>query len=167
MKMLVIGVLAVIAIKYVTRPKLTNDELLYLNGGAMSRVNRGIRNNNPLNIKEGNNWQGESDTNIDPVFEEFEHPKYGFRAGAKLLRNYEKLYGLNSVRGIISKFAPSSENHTENYITFVAKELGVNSENTLNLWDDDLLARMLHAMSIMENGRHYSLSEAKKGVELA
>jgi len=133
----------------------------------MTRVNRGIRNNNPLNIKEGNNWQGERTDNIDPVFEEFEHPKYGFRAGAKLIRNYEKFYGLNSVRGIITKFAPSSENDTENYIAFVAKEIGTNSSNTLNLWDDELMAKMIHAMSIMENGRHYSLSDARKGVALA
>ncbi|HAS8492972.1 TPA: structural protein, partial [Vibrio vulnificus] len=42
---------------------------------------RGIRNNNPLNIRKGNDWQGESILNTDSEFEVFKHHKFGFRAG--------------------------------------------------------------------------------------
>ena len=33
------------------------------------KVPRGIRNNNPLNIRKGNNWQGERHPQTDPAFE--------------------------------------------------------------------------------------------------
>ena len=35
-------------------------------------VPRGIRNNNPLNIRKGNNWKGERPNQTDKAFEEFE-----------------------------------------------------------------------------------------------
>ncbi len=128
---------------------------------------RGVRNNNPLNIKRGNDWNGETDIPKDPVFESFKEPKYGFRAGAKLLRNYQNIYGLNTTRELITRFAPYNENHTDNYISFVSGELGVSENEPLNLSDDKLLAKMIHSMSKMESGHGaFSLSQAKAGVSL-
>ena len=49
---------------------------------------RGIRNNNPLNIRKGNNWQGEISPQSDKEFEQFESMTMGVRAGMKILRNY-------------------------------------------------------------------------------
>ncbi len=128
---------------------------------------RGVRNNNPLNIRVGNDWQGEAIISKDAEFETFKHAKYGFRAGAKLLRNYQNRYGLVTVRDIIHRFAPPNENDTKNYSGFVADKIGVSEDAPINLADSELLARMLHAMSIMEVGRHYSLDDAREGVAIA
>lgn len=132
-----------------------------------TKTPRGIRNNNPLNIRIGNNWQGEAAISKDAEFETFSHPKYGFRAGAKLLKNYQNWYGLNTVQSIIHRFAPPNENHTDNYVAFVASQMGVNPNQPVNLSDNATLTRMIHAMSIMEVGRHYTLEDAAQGVALA
>ena len=86
---------------------------------------RGIRNNNPGNIRHGAKWQGlkENSRDLDPAFCVFKNPIYGIRALAKGLLNYKKLYGLNTVRSIISRYAPPNENQTLAYIQSVAKPL--------------------------------------------
>ncbi|MCG9628568.1 structural protein [Vibrio mediterranei] len=134
-----------------------------------SQLNRGVRINNPLNIRiSGNAWTGKVTPSRDKAFETFSDPKYGFRAAAKLIRNYQNLYGLNTLSGIIHRWAPQSDNNdTENYIQFVADNVGVNPNTTLNLYDDAFMARLIHAMSIMEVGRYYSLNDAAQGVALA
>ncbi len=66
-----------------------------------SQLNRGIRNNNPLNIRISNNaWTGKVTPSKDKAFETFSHSKYGFRAATKLIRNYQNLYGLNTLQGL-------------------------------------------------------------------
>ncbi|EGQ8484468.1 structural protein [Vibrio parahaemolyticus] len=134
-----------------------------------SQLNRGIRINNPLNIRiSGNAWTGKVTPSKDKAFETFSDSKYGFRAAAKLIRNYQNLYGLNTLSGIIHRWAPASDNNdTDNYIQFVAGKLGVNRNAPLNLYDDAFMARLVHTMSIMEVGRYYSLSDAAEGVALA
>ncbi|MDN3697783.1 structural protein [Vibrio cortegadensis] len=128
---------------------------------------RGIRNNNPLNIRKGNDWQGETSFSRDAEFESYTHHKYGFRAGAKTLRTYQRAHGLDNLNEIINRFAPPVENDTKNYAQFVAKQVGVGVNESINLNDDQLLAKVLHSMSIMEVGRHYSFSDAMQGVKLA
>lgn len=134
-----------------------------------SQLNRGIRNNNPLNIRISSNaWTGKVTPSKDKAFETFSDSKYGFRAAAKLIRNYQNLYGLNTLSGIIHRWAPASDNNdTDNYIQFVSSKLGVNRNAPLNLYDDAFMARLVHTMSIMEVGRYYSLSDAAEGVALA
>lgn len=147
---------------------LTVAALFMWGGTTLMTSTRGVRNNNPLNIKRGNNWNGETDIPKDPVFESFKEPKYGFRAGAKLLRNYQQWYGLNTTRELISRFAPHSENDTNNYVSFVAGRLGVSESDSLDLSDDETLTDLIYAMSIMESGHGaFSRSQAKSGVRLA
>lgn len=88
-------------------------------------VSRGIRNNNPANIKlSSDRWQGQ----IPPcdckekVFCCFYSIDFGIRALIVLLHNYI-IKGYDTPRLIISRFAPSSENHTENYINYVCSYL--------------------------------------------
>lgn len=82
---------------------------------------RGIRNNNPFNIKRSrHNWIGK-ETRIDgfdPVFEQFSTIELGCRAGLKLLINYVAR-GFDTPTKIIQRFAPTSENNTSNYIYFI------------------------------------------------
>ncbi|WP_159739257.1 structural protein [Vibrio atypicus] len=151
------------------------DVLQDIKQGVDSVVNsvikpRGVRANNPLNIESNanNNWVGKVSPSVDKRFETFQAPEYGFRAGAILLRNtYQGRYGLESIRELIHKFAPSHENDSDNYANFVAKQLNVSPDAPINLQSDGTLARMIHAMSIMEVGRHYTLEQAQQGVQMA
>lgn len=87
---------------------------------------RGIRNNNPGNLRRnGVDWQGLRQIQTDHDFYQFVNAKYGIRALAKLLINYDKKYGLDTVEKILNRYAPSYENDTSAYARFVASKLGV------------------------------------------
>lgn len=135
---------------------------------AKADLPRGVRNNNPLNLRVGNNWQGELSVNTDGAFEQFVSTAYGFRAAAKTIRTYQSKHGLMTINDIIGRFAPPNENDTRNYAQFVAGKMGISKHATIDLRHDDaLLAELLHYMSIMEVGRHYSYTDAFIGVSLA
>lgn len=75
-------------------------------------MTRGIRNNNPLNIRYAcNNWLGKvpKDNKKDPTFEEFTTMYYGFRAAILLIQTYIIKYGCNTITKIITRWAPSSD----------------------------------------------------------
>lgn len=86
---------------------------------------RGIRNNNPGNIRHGANWLGlnPNGRNIDSGFCVFTAPVYGIRALAKVLVNYKRIYGLNTVRQIVNRYAPPNENQTTAYMDFICAML--------------------------------------------
>ena len=86
-------------------------------------VPRGIRNNNPLNIRIGNTWLGERRNPTDNQFEEFDSMKYGYRAAFCILRRYIRRYHLDTVAKIISTWAPASENNTLKYIDTVCASM--------------------------------------------
>ena len=128
---------------------------------------RSVRNNNPLNIKESADWSGERSLNLDPIFEEFQSVEYGFRAGYIILLQYLER-GDNTIEKIINKWAPSGtdeENHTSNYIDYVADKMQV---SPLDYIAPSMLPRLMLAMSVFEgsNGA-FSLGQAVGGAELA
>lgn len=131
---------------------------------------RGVRHNNPLNIRESKGdktqWEGEAVLDHDKAFEEFKSPVYGFRAGARILRSYQR-QGIRNLTGVINRFAPSHENDTKAYIANVSKWAKVSPIEVLDFNNDALLARILHAMSRMEVGNYYGVEMARKGVALA
>ncbi len=74
----------------------------------------------------------------------------GTRAGFKNLANYFSRDGLDTVREIISKWAPTSENPTSSYIAFVAGQLGVSPDQGLRY---DVHSRsLIKAMTRFEAG---------------
>lgn len=88
----------------------------------MTYIPRGIRNNNPFNIKKTQiSWLGEVHPGTDNVFEQFVSLPHGLRAGIVLLKNYIQ-NGYDTVEKIISRFAPSCENDTYKYISYVVSE---------------------------------------------
>jgi hypothetical protein len=120
-------------------------------------VPRGIRLNNPGNIKESpgdkTQWQGERATDDDPVFEEFVSPEAGIRALARILLGYQRRYGLNTVAGIINRWAPGCENDTGSYIAHVAARLGVAPDQAIDLTKADTMAGLVEAIIRHENGQ--------------
>lgn len=119
----------------------------------MQNLTRGERNNNPGNIrKSAIFWRGETAGN-DRGFESFDKPEDGIRAIAVLVQNYQKKYGLNTVRGIINRYAPPTENNTSAYVAAVASALDVSPDAALNLSDPDTLLALVTAIIKHENGR--------------
>lgn len=128
---------------------------------------RGFRNNNWLNIRiSNNNWQGKIANNTDGQFEQFETPELGIRAATRNIRTYGQR-GLQTVKDIISTWAPASENNTASYIQNVASRMGVDSNQTLDLNDTDTMVKLISAMTISENGRAGDESIIRRGVEMA
>lgn len=113
---------------------------------------RGIRNNNPLNIRVGNHWIGEVEKPTDKEFEQFTDIIWGLRAGFILLRRYIMLYGLKTVHDIISRWAPASENNTSNYIKLVSTSMGVGILDELLFEDEETMIRLVSAMCLVECG---------------
>ena len=123
----------------------------------MMKQSRGIRNNNPGNIdyNKNNNWRGQTGIEtgaINPRFAKFDTPENGIRALAKLLLNYQRLHKLNTVRGIINRWAPPVENITSAYVAACARALGVAAGEVINLSDRRLLKLLTVAIIRHENG---------------
>ena len=133
------------------------------------RPPRGIRNNNPGNIRHGQNWQGLNldGRNIDPAFCVFKSPVFGIRALAKVLMNYKKIHGLNTVRQIISRYAPPNENQTKAYIQTVAQQIGVYPDTVIDIEERGILTVFIKAVIRMENGiQPYSDEVIQQGIDL-
>lgn len=120
----------------------------------MESLIRGERNNNPGNIRKSTaNWQGKIVPSTDPSFEQFDTPENGIRALAVVLRNYQKIYGLNTVRGIVNRWAPPTENDTDSYVNAVARDMGVSADETISLYNPTTLFDLVKATIKHENGR--------------
>lgn len=96
--------------------------------GNIKKIVRCIRNNNPLNIRRGTaRWKGMSKREDDEDFEQFETMAYGWRAAFILLgRTYYEKYHLNTIKKIISRWAPACENKTDAYMMYVSINVGIN-----------------------------------------
>ena len=133
------------------------------------RQPRGIINNNPGNIRHGANWQGlnQNGRDIDSAFCVFESPVLGIRALAKVLINYKKIHGLNTVRQIVSRYAPPNENQTAAYIQSVAKQLEVYPDTKIDIEERGVLTVFIKAVIRIENGiQPYSDETIQKGIDL-
>lgn len=134
------------------------------------KLPRGIRNNNPGNIRHGQNWRGLNPEGgkIDPAFCVFTSSVYGIRALAKVLINYKKIHNLRTVRQIISWYAPPNENQTQAYIQAVAKQLGVYPDTVIDIEEKGVLCVFIKAVIRMENGvQPYSDDTILQGINLA
>lgn len=98
----------------------------------------GVRLNNPGNIEIGDPWQGLAPEPRHGRFATFAHPTYGIRAIVRNLITYQDKHGLRTVRGIISRWAPErvrgvTENDTQAYIASVARRVGVEADEQLDM----------------------------------
>lgn len=125
-------------------------------------MTRGIRNNNPLNIRfnASNNWRGKVMSTPNgqlvsrdhPTFEEFVSMDYGFLAALNLIGNtYMHRYHLNTPSAIIARWAPASENNTDGYIKTVCRLTGIGGEEVISNHDRKL-REIVWAMAQVECG---------------
>lgn len=116
---------------------------------SSNKVPRGIRNNNPGNIKYGDFARRMGATGRDDGgFAVFPTMTAGQGAARQLLGSYASS-GFDTTSKIISRWAPSSENDTGGYIAQVSKELGVSPDQKLNSTQLDSLSQ---AIFRRENG---------------
>ena len=118
---------------------------------------RGIRNNNPLNIRRTakDQWKGLRAQQTDASFCQFERLEYGWRAAFYLLtRTYYYKYRLFTIRAIINKWAPPQENLTSTYIANVSRLTGIPPDEPIGIPSDQPQRWMALgvAMAIQENG---------------
>ena len=130
-------------------------------------IPRGIRNNNPLNIRIGNCWLGEVREPNDPDFEQFISMVYGVRAGFVLLRRYIRHYHRTTIPQVIAAWAPSTENNTEAYITAVCQMSKISRDETLDYFNQDQMYRLMDAMIYHECGQHISEQNIRDGYRFA
>lgn len=136
----------------------------------MAILPRGIRNNNPGNIdRTSEKWQGMSDDqSSDSRFIVFSKSEYGIRAIAKILQNYQKKYKISTVRGVISRWAPPSENNTDAYVKSVSDAVGVKPDDKVSLSDPKVLMPIIKAIIKHENGSQpYSDETIREGIDMA
>lgn len=112
---------------------------------------RGIRNNNPANIRRGYNWKGLAKKQTDKEFCQFVTMTWGVRALLVTLRTYVVKHHLHTVREIITRWAPPSDgNNTEKYIEFVEKAVSeIGTPITLSLEEMDFYKEWQHSKCIL------------------
>lgn len=108
----------------------------------------GLRNNNPGNLRPGDNWQGM--VGVNGGFIVFEDMAWGIRAF------FHDLYadiakGQNTIRKRVAEYAPASENDTEAYTKFVSRYTGIAPDVPMPL-TYVFIEKLFKAHMIMENG---------------
>lgn len=124
----------------------------------MEYTSRGIRNNNPFNLKQSKvAWLGKQPYNdTELVFERFALMKYGVRAGMMNLRTYINKYKCNTCEKIIERYAPSFENDQGAYKRFVYRYLDSRGYDHTSpiVAGTGIFFAMCAAITIYESGFH-------------
>ena len=132
-----------------------------------NRLSRGYRNCNPGNIRISKTiYKGEIVPSQDTAFKQFTSMAYGYRAMFVLIHYYYRSLGLKTVRQIISRYAPPSENHTESYIHHVADAILRGPDSEIDITSQDEMVLMIAAMSKVENGVPANIDEVLEGWNL-
>lgn len=105
------------------------------------------RFNNPGNLRWAEGY--ETSNTKSGKFAVFPTLDEGVLAATKQLQIYGQR-GTNTVRDIVSKWAPSNENNTEEYIRHVVRSTKFNENEKLNLNDPYVLAKLISAMASKE-----------------
>ena len=134
---------------------------------AQGNLPRGLRNNNPGNIeKSKETWVGA--VGNDGRFLKFQTPEYGVRAMARIIKNYQKNYGIDTVEKLIHRWAPPSDNNpTDKYVNYVSKLSGFAKDQKLDLTHETTLLKIMDAMIKFENGRGLDARTVMKGIRLS
>ena len=134
-------------------------------GGLNGNLTRGMRNNNPLNLSYRN---GQGAIGTDGRFGVYGTMEAGVAADTKQLLLYQDRDGLNTVRGIISKWAPKTDgNDVASYVAQVSKQMGVDPDAPLNLHDTTTAQSLVMAMARRESGMNLDTGVAQRGVAMA
>ena len=142
---------------------------------------RGIRNNNPGNLKytATDKWQGLANPPSDGTFFVFQDPVYGIRAMARTLIAYQDKDGCHTLgdvkkadgtiqKGFISRY---SDTDVASYISSVAAYMQITPSAIIDVHHYSTLRPMIEAQIQVENGgswdKYYSSDQLDKALTLA
>ena len=130
-------------------------------------MSRGLDNNNPGNIRRSRvRYKGERVPSSDPEFRQFESVEWGYRAIFMLLYTYYLRHGCRTLRQMIDRYAPPSENPTSAYLRFVAERSGVTPDYVIDITNRALMVEIVSAISYFENGVPAERAAVERGWEL-
>ncbi|WP_427183526.1 hypothetical protein ACL598_16805 [Bordetella bronchialis] len=117
-----------------------------------STAPRGIRNNNPGNLT----YVGQPGATLEDGpkgrFAKFETARAGLMALADQLRRYGAR-GLDTIREVVTTYAPASENDTGSYINQLAQFMGIDPDEKFDVRSDPAaLAMLMRGIIQHENG---------------
>lgn len=117
---------------------------------------RPARLNNPGDLDNDGKttWLGQM-ASPDPRFLKFESPAYGFRALAKVLLTYVRNDNCKTVRQIVTRFAPPSENNTQAYIEDVCTRCMEHPDDTVDITSYRVMYNLCRAIAAHEGGMIY------------
>ncbi len=117
-------------------------------------MTRGQRNHNPLNIRRsrGTRWLGQAAKQRDKEFVQFQCDLMGYRAAFRIMRTYIKQYHLDTIKGIIYRWAPPEDgNLTTVYINMVSELSGIRTNAEISFDDEDTMVALVAAMARVES----------------
>lgn len=118
------------------------DEALARYKASAGAYSSGLKNNNPGNIRAPGSTSG---------FQSFASENDGLRAIINQIGLYENRNGLTTLRGIISKYSPSTENDTQGLIANAAKRTGLGADQQLDPRNIDQLVKVVLAITKQEH----------------
>ena len=132
----------------------------------MTKMSRGLRNCNPGNIRLGGfRYRGEKRSS-DTAFRQFESIEWGYRAMFVVLHTYAVKHNCNTLRKIITRYAPPSENHTESYIRRVVEATHLSPDEAISTANGAVMTAIVAAMSEVENGVKANMEDVWQGWKL-
>lgn len=102
-----------------------------------------VRNNNPGNLRVPGSAT---------EFQKFATDQQGLQALVSQIGLYENRYKLTTIRGIISKYSPGTENDTQALIANAAKRTGFGADQQLDPKNMEQLVKVVLAITKQENG---------------
>lgn len=133
----------------------------------MTKMSRGLRNNNPGNIRLGSfKYKGEKAKSSDSAFRQFESLEWGYRAMFVLLHTYATKHNCRTLREMINRYAPPTENFTDGYIRCVTNATHLSADEPISTTDGATMTAIVAAMSAVENGVAADMSAVWQGWKL-
>lgn len=123
------------------------------------RLPRSVRNNNPGNLNFAGQAGATKEGGAGGRFAVFGSTEEGVSALSKQLRRYAQR-GKDTIRSIVTTYAPASENNTAAYIASLSKQTGIGPDEKLNLDDAATMKGLIRGISRHEAGGSY-LTEAQ------
>lgn len=129
-------------------------------------MTRSERNNNPGNIRlTSDRWRGQVLPPPDRGFVTFSEPKWGYRALFVVLEGYMIRHGLVTIRSIIGRYAPPSENATAAYIRSVSRATGWGPDDPLDPCGR-VMQNLARAITLVEGGKPADEKALREGYAL-
>lgn len=117
-------------------------------------IPRGIRNNNPLNIKlSPDRFQGELPLSYDDTFKQFRTMRDGLRAAFCIIRTYIIHKACNTLRSIVTRWCGETGKTLANYITVCEQRTGLLPDQPIRWIDKATVLALVAAMAFVECGR--------------